>query len=53
MISDPDGVKALSERDAEIVAARLRYREGQAELDRATTYDCFAALDWAHNPGSN
>ena len=53
VITDPDGVKDLEPRDAEVTEARRRYRDREAELDMATTYDCFAALDWAHRPGND
>ena len=52
-ITDPEGVRALEARDAEIVEARRRHREREAELDEAVISDCFAALDWAHNPGND
>lgn len=50
VVTDPDGVRALEPRDAEIVAARTRYRDREPELDGAVISDCFAALDWAHDP---
>lgn len=53
VIADPAGVEALKERDAEIVAARTRYREEQEELDQATITDCIHALYWAHSTGAD
>lgn len=53
VITDPAGVEALRGRDAEIVAARKRYREEQKELDHAVIADCLLALDWAHTSGAD
>jgi hypothetical protein len=49
VIADPAGVEALRERDAEIVAARGKYREEHEELDNAVLADCIHALHWAHS----
>jgi hypothetical protein len=48
VIADPDAVRALEERDAEIAAARVKYREKESELDEALISDCAAAVSWAH-----
>ena len=48
VIADSAAVEALAPRDAEIVAARTRYREQEGELDKATIADCIAAVSWAH-----
>lgn len=53
VIVDPAGVEALKKRDAEIVAARKRYREEQEELDHAVMADSIQALHWAHHTGSD
>jgi hypothetical protein len=53
VITDPAAVEALRGRDAEIAAARKRYREEQKELDHAVIADCLLALDWAHNPSAD
>jgi hypothetical protein len=49
VIADPAEVEALRERDAEIVAARGKYREEHEELDDAVLADCVHALHWAHS----
>jgi hypothetical protein len=49
VISDPTALEALKERDAEILAARTRYREQEPDLDGALISDCLAAVSWAHN----
>jgi hypothetical protein len=53
VISDPAAVEALKERDAEIVAARTKYRSEQQELDHATIADCIHALHWAHSTSAS
>jgi hypothetical protein len=47
VIADEAAVEALRERDAEIVAARARYREREGELDGCVIADCIHAVHWA------
>lgn len=48
VITDPAAVEKLKARDAEIVAARTKYRERETELDNAVISDCLHAVSWAY-----